>query len=101
MKHTPTPWKTEKNKDAYAGGTGILPRKHSGHYVGVMFRSNPNEANDAEFIVRACNAHEELLEATKNAVVFLEASMVTKPTDDVSMALSHLRAAIAKAEGQS
>ena len=58
-----------------------------------------DEAN-AEFIVRACNAHDELLEACKDALNLLEeCPTVTRESIpyDSTMWQQKLRAAIAKA----
>jgi hypothetical protein len=58
-----------------------------------------NEAN-AEFIVRACNVHEELLKAAKNALYKLNTDIVRQDLEQ-SIEETELREAIVKAEGQS
>jgi len=65
MKHTATPW---SHREAY----------HKGEPVGFVVQSgvqglfDVDKEADAAFIVKACNAHEELVEALKMAVDDLE-----------------------------
>lgn len=62
------------------------------------------EAN-AEFIVRACNAYDDLLEALKEALRYLddgdpETDFIKSFETGRSVSITRLRAALAKAEGR-
>ena len=101
--HTPLPWKvlhpgqphvavvTEK-WDSADGTLICYPGRHTGAVDGEV------QAN-AEFIVRACNAHEELLEALRGEI---GVASVPDCTDSNCGTCSRCRskAAIAKAEGR-
>ncbi len=85
MKHTPTPWyistvstgliRTEDNSEVID-----YKIKHSlSDYesvqigqIGYVFLDNETSKANAEFIVRAVNTHNELLEACKLALEFME-----------------------------
>lgn len=63
-KHTPTPWRVVKS-DRKASELGIyIERSRTPHAIVVSCLSLP----DAEFIVRACNAHEALTATVARAV---------------------------------
>jgi len=93
-KYTPTPWRTH-GLDIYGDttdGNGL---------VAVIAAGYPDDqrAEDAAFIVRACNAHEELVAAAKNALSLMQmtyshATDVPKGADTIIPALA---AALAKA----
>lgn len=100
VKHTPGPWRAlefgetisidqtpngEKNSLCVSGVAFINPRGNSN--AGIP--SAQDRAN-ARFIVRACNSHEELLEACKLALLIL---------GDTEKS-SGIKQAIAKAEGR-
>jgi hypothetical protein len=105
-KHAPPPWK-------FHLGRGANPRFHIQTEGGYQIASTPaldslskeeNEGreNDAAFIVRAVNAHEELLASAKNALNVL-AGVATGQLVGIhpdSNAIRELRLAIAKAEGK-
>ena len=64
--HTPTPWKCEKK----GGCLTILRQDEEGYYIAMLgldafsFADRPEILRaDGDFIVRAVNAHEALLEA--------------------------------------
>jgi len=85
MKHTPTPWTLQKFSSGYeidgANGREVL----------TMWSNTEDADSDAAFIVRAVNAHEELL------------SLVQAITEGVEMNSEFIRAceqAIARAEGR-
>lgn len=63
QKHTPTPWKTDGNEIWQE--KPIIENKHF-HICKVhgVCQTQVNKAN-ASFIVRACNSHDELVEALK------------------------------------
>jgi len=94
-KHTETPW---KYSDAYYE-TQVDIRDEGGRRIAVVVTDYPMmtcrmEAN-AHFIVRACNCHDELLEALEDLVSDWEI------TGELELSvLSNARAAIAKARGE-
>ncbi len=59
MKHTPGPWFVKDDFDVYA------PREY-------ICTTSGNAKANASFIVTACNSHEELLNALKQAKEHLE-----------------------------
>ena len=78
--HTPTPWKLSKNNILDSNGDSIA---HVNFGDGEIMAFN-----DAAFIVRAANAHEELLAACKESLDWILAAEVRE----------QLFKAIAKAE---
>ena len=95
--HTPTPW-------TLAGGTNkkcqlfiwMAGTYAGGHAIATVHDiQEPAKAN-AEFIVRACNSHDRLLDACKQAHAFL-CSDVPTPSGRISAGLA-LEAALALAE---
>jgi hypothetical protein len=97
-KHTATPWKAEK-RNVECQRT-ILSA--AGGYLAII--GNPwtpyddeTEAN-AAFIVTACNSHDELLEACKEALKQL--SERGHLYHEEQLAITKLEKAIAKAEGK-
>ncbi len=60
MNHTPTPWQLSKR--------GEIERASTGTPVGV-----DTDGKNAAFIVRACNAHEALVEALQGVLQLLPA----------------------------
>ncbi|MBA8886128.1 hypothetical protein FHW12_000319 [Dokdonella fugitiva] len=87
--HTPTPWHTGEGKaeriiyadDGFAVADAAV---FHGRHV-------ESPANNAAFIVRACNAHDELVAALRRAVEAAEARMPN------ATFLADARAALAKA----
>jgi hypothetical protein len=66
IKHTPTPWKTEKT--GVVGIRAVINSSDDKHRIGTICGSTDSDLRDeanAAFIVLAVNAHEELLEAAK------------------------------------
>ncbi len=70
MRHTPTPWRVERH---YSGHRTVAQMRSCDRVVCINATTDAEpvgyDATDAnaEFIVRACNSHEELLEAAKQA----------------------------------
>jgi len=89
-KRTPSPWTLESGR---AVGSVIA---EVGDYSITApddvhdWSNNFVEQADAEFIVRACNAHDELLEACK---------LLLSGADDYQTGVAEAEAAIAKATG--
>lgn len=63
MTHTPTPWRIAARRTKDGGSWNILGPAGAAIIARVL--PGPAEA-DAEFIVRAVNSHDELLEALKD-----------------------------------
>lgn len=98
MGHTPTPWETFSTR---SNGEVCIYDKRKPHQLVASAIQSDREytaADNAAFIVRACNAHDDLLAACKAINEWLG-------TDDAARALpteppwyNQLRAAIAAAE---
>jgi len=84
MAHTPTPWRVEENTDLIWGACNADDTSSygMGYPIVAGFASfgtwaagrpdfNEKEAN-AEFIVRAVNAHDELIEALNECAEYFE-----------------------------
>ena len=104
--HTPGPWKhirqraTDDSHDVMAPGeTGAICVATCGH----QGCDNGVIAANARFIVRACNAHDELLEACMNAQGAYEALKLLGAHTHLpgyESCINKLNTAIAKATGQ-
>jgi hypothetical protein len=99
MKHAPTPWKIEAKKRPY-GSEGSYNIAFCGDisdgigYIGQIY----NRAN-AAFIVRACNAHDDLLAACKALVEYRDrAGALGFQLEKADDYINQIRAAIAAAE---
>ncbi len=81
MTHTPTPWKLQH----YIGHEGYIDNQDRECYAGRIVADNDyviwagpfsfwslHNPDNAEFIVRACNSHDELLEALEELVTMVE-----------------------------
>ena len=102
--HTPTPWSIDKET---INDPDVVIESKSGCFVAqVSSDADDTEAQaNAAFIVRAVNAHEELLDNIRQAIRALEAGL-----DDTGECIGHvstmdcvvddLKQAIAKAEGK-
>lgn len=93
-KHTPLPWTIE------TGGTdtfSLINREFEGDEwdIGEIYSQG-----NAEFILRACSVHEEMLDALKNMVGMFDTPVVRRQfnSDYHREACESARAAIAKAE---
>ncbi|CUW85647.1 hypothetical protein N5C66_03720 [Rhizobium pusense] len=90
--HTPTPWFLNEAQDFVKG---------DGRHIAVLFDGTPTSPtvkerkSNAAFIVRACNAHDELLAALKAARDFHDWN-----ESSVSATARQVVVAIAKAEGK-
>lgn len=60
----------------------------------------PNESQAAGFIVRACNSHEELLDALRISLATIERIQPPKPYDATQGTRDVIEAAIARATGE-
>ena len=101
MSHTPTPWVVENLSLTTLDGKsrqnfGIITEH--GHRVALL---GQNQEANANFIVLACNAHEDLLLAAKDACLFIkELAEVLGPNvkHTESITFQRLLKAIEKAE---
>lgn len=107
-KHTPTPWRFGSE------GVGILDYTKKcaesevaicgGRYdltLAVMIGDEvPEQAENAEFIVRACNAHDELAAACAGAAEFLRAYGPPDFDSPLHRVLSALNSALLSAQGR-
>lgn len=98
IRHTPTPWKTTKSTADFYDITpagDILPTIAS-----VWDGEKKNAEANAAFIVRACNAHDELVLAAKDAAITIKLIMDCFPSAKASEShvFMRLMKALAKAE---
>lgn len=102
-KHTPLPWH-QSHRQIDSGGYSTQIYTEDGETIATMHwypKDMGNgvtatcRADNAEFIVRACNAHYELLEALKLAHAALSGSNM-----NMNVVEKKVKSAIAKAEGQ-
>ncbi len=88
--HTPTPWKVKYAREIY-GGESFGRFISTTESRNVMPHITVEDSANAEFIVRAVNSHEVMLEALKTARErFVREGMATANIDE----------AIAQAEGK-
>ena len=106
-KHTPTPWKVRHDSDE--SGDGYMIEDKNGYPIAntMYFASDKDtremhkkwDKENAQFIVTACNAFEDMLEALKNLLWNFDG----KETD-LSLvqkrAIKYAKAAISKAEAK-
>ncbi len=86
-KHTPTPWVNELSAD------GSIRQEETGRSICEFPYDWPEDKFNAAFIVRACNAHDELVAALESI-----AEGCSFPADDVQKAIrDRARTALAKA----
>lgn len=95
--HTPTPWQVGN----WSGTRGAILAWDGGHCIRVAelcgSMSNPDIAKDADFIVKACNAHEayeELDRAASYYIARLEDLHQGKSVRDLDEAESWYRTAL-------
>lgn len=80
---TPGPW-TVKPLELYEGGTGLEIVNRGGEVItdNQTYYPKPITEANAEFIVKACNNHDALVEALKEALAMLK--IYYKPNSDGS-----------------
>ena len=91
MKHTILPWRVTRGSHAYP-----LEITSESRTI-AQIEHNNCEAN-AEFIVRACNSHYELLEACKRTVEMFDKNSIAM--NELPYTYTRLKQVIAKAEGK-
>lgn len=90
--HTQTPWKIE---ESYVGARYMVRSAHSDETAMTRYRE------DAAFIVRAVNSHEELINAMKEISIHIRGKCDHETQDECDDCIGLIVAdAIAKAEGK-
>jgi hypothetical protein len=89
--HTPTPWEVYSGREILA-----IRQKDMGVIVDLPTTRQATE--DAAFIVRAVNSHEELLVTLKEAVMAIDNEIADRPMGNTK--LPEIRAALARALAQ-
>ena len=100
--HTATPWifKVSASKRLAFVETENREYPNFSRIVEMSKRHNPNFEGDAAFIVRACNAHDDLLAACKALVDYRDrAGALGFQLEKADDYINQIRAAIAAAEG--
>ena len=101
MEHTPTPWRMMKGKQPVYKRTieGIAT-------IGAPYKFHANEMSiseaqaNAEFIVRAVNSHDELVEALKTMYGYFNDIVIHDDQKTSDFILECAREALAKAESK-
>ena len=71
--HTPLPWHRSKHSNYIRRADGDWPAWN----ICEMNQNNPNKVNDAAYIDRAVNCHDDLLAALEALVDWMDASNLT------------------------
>lgn len=71
---------------------------HDGDVTGYLYSETPQQRANAAFIVRACNAHEELLTALRRLVDNAGITWLPGYKEELDEAMRDAHAAICKAE---
>lgn len=101
--HTPTPWKIGSFGTIYSGTSLTTePVLEAGYYHPICIMDDwKTQREDAAFIVRAINTHEELLATAKHLLdLVADFSREEKPPKDIQSRYDDYARAIAKAEGK-
>ena len=101
MNHTPTPWELSE-KENFMGSWEILDGDNSDNTIAMTsYRLGTTDEEkqkaNAEFIVRACNSHDELVKALKEIASYSPHCCEDCPCDYLRQVAEE---AIAKAEGK-
>lgn len=102
MKHTPTPWgktyiahQDGKNSSSYYKVSGA--QRSVCRTIDQL--AGPEDEANIDFIVRACNCHDELVGVLRELVKDIEVAgvgMVDRDWPDLSVTYRHAREALAK-----
>jgi hypothetical protein len=101
-KHTPTPWRVtehERNDESIAlcihsDAMGMPICRLGGNISQINVEAN------AEFIVRAVNSHDKLVEAAERLLATLDAHLKTPHLERLNSQMGQFRAALAMAKGE-
>lgn len=101
MGHTKTPWFASKRGDAIivnepTADHGNSNAKEVEHYGGYVVAESLGTA-DREFVLRACNAHEQLVAALREAIEIIQAIDQANNTCERRIDVSEFRAALTAA----
>ena len=100
MKHTQGPWEVLNNYIKVRGGAVIATTARNNSVCNFAAGvASLEDAANAEFIVRACNSHYELLEALKS--ILRSSKRGTRLTNHDKWIISFAENAIQKVEGGS
>ena len=104
-RHTDVPWEARTPSDTPTHVVKIYQDAEGRRctaFVAVCSATTLDNAANAEFIVRACNSHDDLLAALKEAIATIKV-FHGKPAWDIyercAPEMQRFKAAIAKAEG--
>lgn len=102
VKHTPTPWRLQKSETEPDHWT-IYSSNPPHLDIADVRPWIPEGANggNAEFIVRAVNAHDELVADIRSALGWVRTAKADNDAGKLLIAIERLERALAKAEGQS
>lgn len=90
-KHTPTPWAVEE----LLGDIWIIcPTDRGPMPILTLGKASPVGLANAAFIVRACNAHDEMVAALEKSLTYVQSDPA------VYFLTEQIRAALAKAEAK-
>lgn len=92
--HTPTPWRYCKTNGSPTSGQHMIAGSKPGYLAEIRDCGSGDVSANAAFIVRACNAHDELVAALRD-IARTDRTTKTSAADLADIA----RAALAKAEG--
>lgn len=96
-KHTPTPYKGPCAPDSNQVRSKAHVHTADGEKIAVLVGKDADR--NGRFIVRACNAHEELIAALKQSeIAVAELCQGQNPANECWNILKQVRAALAKAE---
>lgn len=101
VSHAPLPWSVQNSDDIWEGDEHpTIPLFKAANHLRSWGREYPHAERhaNAAFIVRACNAHDDLLAALKRIVTAYD--LPGHWQDEVAQAMGQARAAIARAEGR-
>lgn len=97
LAHTPLPWMVNKYHGIGTGERGTDDIIVTGE--GLAMCDHPSAGGNAEFIVRACNSHYELISCLVHVISACEVPGATT-TANMEKQIAIARAAIKKAEGK-
>lgn len=102
-KHTPTPWNGcddfitgAMHGRCHSSAAGVV---YANHIIAWMEKEDADRSANAAFIVRACNAHDELVAALERTLEILDAWGPERRGDTLERLHERITAALSKARG--
>jgi len=95
-KHTPTPYKLVQVQ----GGFGLISNDNNEYVTTIYQRDNNQVKANAEFIVRACNNHNKLVEALERALYIIGDYKPFQPKSCHVKLVEEGKQALAEAKGE-